>query len=152
MEAELFSLFKKKPPAYPTETKWSVLKGERRGKPMFARRNDTAAALAGHPEYRYRVGVAVPLKAPNEHGFPTKDEMEVLNRIENSLTAGLEVGQQAILVLAITTGGMREFVFYTRDPAGARTVIESLQAATTSHEIQSYIAEDPKWQGFKHFT
>jgi hypothetical protein len=149
---EMFSFFKKKSPLYPHESKWSAIQGSHGGKPMFLRRNDSAAQLAGHPDYKHRVGVAVPLRAPNEHGLPSNDEMNTLGVFEDLLASRLEAGEESIQVLVITTDGMREYIFYTRDPAGANAILESLRAETSSHEVQSYIAEDPKWQIYKQFN
>jgi len=47
---------------------------------------------------------------------------------------------------------MRDFVFYTRDPAAAKATIEELQAAKTAHEIQDYVAEEAKWEVYKGFA
>lgn len=141
-----------KPPEYPSESRTSVLKGESGGRPLFARRNDSAAILAKHPEFRFRVGVAVPLNYPNEHGLPSADEILQLDVIEDALTAQLEAGRQSIQVLVITTDGMREFVFYTRDSALAKSVIEALKTTIKSHEIQWYVDEDPEWKVYKTFS
>lgn len=119
---------------------------------MFIRRNDTAVGFAGHPDYKFRIGVAIPLIAATEDGFPTADEMEKLNVIEDALTEQLEFEQRALHVLAITTGGMREFVFYSRIPASAEAIVENLRAKVSTHEIQSYVAEDAKWELFKQFV
>jgi len=51
-----------------------------------------------------------------------------------------------------TTSGMREFIFYTRDSEAARLVLEALRSEVTSHELQSYIAEDPKWALYREFA
>jgi hypothetical protein len=148
----VFGLFKGKPPVYPTNSKWAVLQGQHGGKPMFARRNQSAGDFAGHPDYRFRVGVAVPLNAPNERGFPGPEETEQLTAIEDSLVSRLESEQRSLHVLAITTGGMREFVFYTRDRAYADGILKTLGATVSSHKPQAYIAEDPKWGLYKQFA
>jgi hypothetical protein len=148
----VFGLFKKKVLTYPSEAHWSVAKGVRGGKPIFVRRNQSAISLAGHAEYKFRVGVAVPLKEPNSDGLPTNAEMEQLNAIEDQLCAVLEKEQESLHVLSITTQAMREFVFYTRSPNGASSAIESLRAQPLTHELQSYVAEDPKWGVYAQFA
>lgn len=148
----MFSIFKKKVSPYPTESNWSVLQGVNGDKPMFIRRNDSAVGFAGHPDFKFRIGVAIPLIAPTEDGFPTNDEMEQLNVIEDALTEQLEIEQRALHVLAITTSGMREFVFYSRVPASAEAIVENLRAKISTHEPQSYVTEDAKWELFKQFV
>ena len=148
----MFSFLKGKSPVYPRESKWAVINGHHDGKAMFLRRNESASDLARHPDYRFRVGVAVPLRAPNEHGLPGTAEIEQLNVIEESLVSRLESEQRSLHVLAITTGGMREFIFYTRDHVFSQTVFEALRDEVSSHQLQAYIAEDPKWSLYRQFA
>ncbi len=58
---------------------------------MFIRRNEFAKILATHPEYSYRVGIAIPLLEPNDQGLPTNTEIESLNIIEDKLVGSLEL-------------------------------------------------------------
>jgi hypothetical protein len=148
----MFSVFRRSAPPFPSEASWTVNEGQLNGRPIFVRRNESAKAFAGHRDYRFRVGVAVPLRNPNGNGLPTDDEMNQLNSIEDALTQALEANQDSLHVLAITTGGMREFVYYTRNPQGARSTIECAQAVASSHEIQNYIEEDPHWKVYKQFS
>ena len=148
----MFGLFKKKVLTYPVTAQWSVAKGVRSGKPIFIRRNQSATSLAGHAEYKFRVGVAIPLREPNSDGLPNNAEMEQLNAIEDQLCAALEKGQVSLQVLSITTQGMREFVFYTRSPSAANLAIDGLRAQPLTHEIQNYVIEDPKWGVYSQFA
>lgn len=119
---------------------------------MLIRRNDSAAELKGHPEYRFRVGITVPLRTPDERGLPTTEESNQLNAIEDSLSNLLQADERSLQVLAITTGGMREFVFYSRDSAHAEAVLRDNQSAPSGHELQSYVSEDPQWQLYAQFA
>jgi len=148
----MLGLFKKRAPVYPTESHWSVGRGMHDGMPIFVRRNTSAASLAGHPDYRFRVGVAIPLKSPKADGLPGNDEMNELNAIEDALCARLEVNRESLHVLSITTQGMREFIFYTRSPAEVEPALEALRSEVAGHELQSYVAEDPKWGVYAHFA
>lgn len=147
----MFSLFRKKP-NYPTESAWAVLKGQHNGKPMFIRRNESAAQLEGHAEYGYRVGVAVPLLAPNNDGLPSNDEMEALNKIEDALSVAFENQQASLQVLAVTTNAMREFIFYTRVPAEIEARLNTVRSQFPNRELQFYIAADSKWDGYAQFA
>jgi hypothetical protein len=80
------------------------------------------------------------------------EEMAQLDAIEDELSAKLERDQRSLQVLVITTGGMREFVFYTRDPQDAQASIEALQSHITTHELQFYIESDGQWGLFKEFS
>ncbi len=145
-------MFRKKQPSYPTDSKWSILNGEQNGQPMFIRKNESAKILASHPDYSYRVGIAIPLLDPNEQGLPSNDEMESLNRIEDKLIEFLESNQDSLQVLSITTNRMQEFVFYTRNPQGSQMAVEKLKLETPTYELQYYVEEDKKWKLYQQFT
>lgn len=147
----MFSLFRKKT-TYPIESAWAVLKGQHNGNPMFVRRNESAAQLKGHAEYGYRVGVAVPLLAPNSDGLPTNEEMEALNRVEDALSAAFENQQASLHVLAITTSAMREFIFYTRVPAEIEARLNTVRLQFPERELQFYVAADSQWDGYAQFA
>ncbi|MBI5352342.1 MAG: DUF695 domain-containing protein [Chloroflexi bacterium] len=144
--------FLKKPGEYPSESKWSILQGQNNGKPMIVRRNTSAKQLSSNPEFAYRVGFAIPLLAPNEVGLPTNEETASLNQIEDELSVQLEKDKASILVLSITTGGMREFVFYTKDSQMVEKVVIDVRSKFSSHEIQYYVEEDKKWSVYKQFA
>ena len=147
----MFSFLKSKP-TYPLDCNWKVYQGQWEGHPLFLRRNETAEKLKGHPDYCFRFGVAIPLLAPNENGFPDKDEMESLNKIEDFLTTAFEQHQNAIQVLAITTKAMREFIFYSRKPDVIESTIEQARAEFPNYSVQFYVARDPCWEGYARFA
>ncbi len=148
----MFSIFGKKPGKYPVESIWSILQGQENGRPMIFRRNVSAKTLSVNSEYVHRVGVAIPRLKPNEMGLPLKEEMEELSRIETALCEQLEKDQMAIMVLVITTGGMREFVFYTRIPEMVDPILDDIRKKFSTHVIQSYIEEDKTWLVYRKIS
>jgi hypothetical protein len=148
----VFSFIKKKSGKYPTESKWSMLKGQNQGKPMLIRRNDSAKQLSSNSDFEYRFGVAIPLLNPNDLGLPSNEETEILNQIEDELCLQFEKDQVSILALAITTSGMREFVFYSRDTQEVEQKLKTIQEKFPAHEIQHYVEKDPKWILYKQFA
>jgi hypothetical protein len=141
----MLSIFGKKAGKYPTESKWAILQGRENGRPMLFRRNVSAKTLSSDKQYGHRVGIAIPLLEPNEMGFPSKVEMDILSQVEDELCEKLEKDQMSIMVLVITTGGMREFVFYTRSPEMISPILEDIRKKYSTYEIQSYIKEDKTW-------
>lgn len=59
---------------------------------------------------------------------------------------------ESLLVAVITTSGMREFVFYTREPEHVKQRFAGLRRSITSHEIQLMIQPDKKWKVYAQFT
>jgi hypothetical protein len=128
---------------------WKVGHGEYEGKVIIARFNAGLKEVAGHPEYRYQVGIAVPLRRPTELGLPTPDEDETLAIVEEQIAKMLDDAGESLLAGVLSTGGMREFVFYTGDPAAVREKFDRLQGSISSHELQLMIQEDPKWSVYQ---
>lgn len=54
-----------------------------------------------------------------------------------------------MLVLIITTAGMREFVLYTSAPERAKAKFEQLKTLVITHELQFIIQADKDWSVFK---
>ncbi len=113
---------------------------------MLVRINETAADYLAHPELPVRLGIAVPLLAPNEQGFPEQEELERLSLVEDTLvaeTAGKNVGR---LVLVITTSGFREFVSYVRDDRAARAAAHTVSSRHADYRVQHYTERDVSWK------
>lgn len=144
-------IFKKASGNFPTQSKWSVHQGQNAGKPMFVRRNDSALQLSSNLDYGIRLGVAIPLLCPNDAGLPTKEESETLNQIEDELSRQFEKDQLSLLVLVITTSGMREFIFYTKGPQSCEQILPEIAASFPLYEFQTYTEEDKKWALYKQF-
>jgi len=133
-------------------SKWSILSGQENEKPMVVRRNDSIKHYSENPSFSYRIGIAIPLLEPNEVGLPSEEEMKVLNQIEEELSYQLEKDGGSIQVLAITTDGMREFVYYTSNPEVIEQIIYNARRKFSSHEFQFYVKEDKEWSVYKEFA
>ena len=131
---------------------WMVGQGEFDGRAIVVRTNTGASSFAGDARYGHRVGVAVPLRNPNADGLPEPAESAELDDVEDKLVPALTDGGIATFVLAITTAGMREFVFYTSNPTSVESRLEQLSEEIGTHELQHVIEHDPKWDVFKQFA
>jgi hypothetical protein len=136
----------------PPKEAWSVAQSAHKGRPMFLRVNTGLKALAGKLPFDHRFGVAVALRTPNEHGLPTKEESEQLNRIEDTLTTAFTLSGKTFLAVIITTNGFRELIFYTSVPREIVPAIESLRNETKSHNLQFYVKPDTTWEVYKSFA
>ena len=132
------------------EDQWMVAQGEHDGRPMLVRVNTSAKAYAGHPGLPVRLGIAVPFHAPRADGMPEKAESQQLGAIEDRVFEVLGTGGRVVLV--ITTGGMREFVSYVRSREIAAELAQAVKAATTTHEVQHYVDDDPAWKVYQQFV
>ena len=134
------------------EGPWKVSQGEHNGGPLFVRVHEGVGRLAEDGSFPDQVGIAVPLHSPNEHGLPTDDEAQELGEIEDRIVELLEGGCQTIHVATITTGGMREFVLYTKDEETVNEGFSHLKETVSTHELQLMIQPDPEWSVYKQFA
>jgi hypothetical protein len=77
--------------------------------------------------YEHQVGIAVPLNNAETTGLPSSAENGQLDEIEDAVCGSLEEGAESLFVVAVTTCGMREFVFYTGEPQGMQQRFELLR-------------------------
>ena len=141
--------FKRKSPTpdhLPVDGPWALAEGEHNGGTMIIRTNTGYRDFKIVPGYEYQVGIAVPLRNPEVTGLPGAAEGAVLGEIEDTICSSLEEQVESLLVAVITTGGMREFVFYTRQPHRVEERVVKLRERITSHEIQLVIQSDRDWE------
>lgn len=149
--------FKRKKP-YPPKAEiqiadaWQTCQGTYNEQVIFTRFNRCFDAIAGHPEYTYQCGITIPLKHPLPTGLPDPEEGAELWAIETELARVLEAGNETLLVGVITTGGKREFVFYTSDPERVRVQVAVLQESIETHELQLTIQPDEQWSVYRQFA
>ncbi len=133
------------------EHKWGVAQGEFDGEAVIARYNETAAAFAGHSELPIKLGFAVPLNKPNEGGLPDAQENAELDLIEDLIVRKVTAVTRGAYVLALTTGVMKEFVFYISPGADIAKLHEDIRDQVSSHDVQCMAAEERKWESYCAF-
>lgn len=119
---------------------------------MIVRSNTGYKKFVSVRGYEHQFGVAVPLRTPEPNGLPSPEEGIQLGEIEDAICAFLEQQAESLFVAVITTNGMREFVFYTRDPEHLKQRFEQLRKRITTHEIQLMIQPDKAWRVYGQLT
>ena len=113
---------------------------------MIVRTNTGYRDYGSVPGYEYQVGIAVPLGEVEATGLPRPAEDAVLGEMEDIICSSLEEHAESLLMAVITTPGMREFVFYTREPHRVEQHVIELRKRITSHEIQLIVQLDKTWR------
>jgi len=131
---------------------WSVGQGTYDDRPIVVRVNSGASSLIGDSGLSHRVGVATPLRAPDIDGLPEAAESAELNALEDALDAALTQGTEALLLLVITTNGMREFVFHTSAPAAVADQIGAVRVRFPERIVQFMQEHDPTWDVYRQFS
>jgi hypothetical protein len=64
----------------------------------------------------------------------------------------LEDRNESLFAVVITTGGMREFVFYTSNPGAVEAKFKEVRQKVQSHQIQGMIRPDENWDVYRQFV
>jgi len=149
------NLFRRKFPAREEingDGPWTLLKGKHNGRVMLILSNDVLRKCIAHPEYPYRVGIAVPFVTPDDNGLPSDGELQQLEAIEDTLSEVLSADNESLLAIVITTCGMREFVLYTGAPEQVKVKFEKLKGMIETHRLQMIVEGDKSWKVYKEFS
>ena len=133
-----------------TAAAWTVSEGTYNKKPLYARFNTAFRHAGDIADYPIQVGVAVPLHSPDKRGMPAPAELDELGEVEDLIVE--KVAGQAVMVGAITTNSMREFVLYTDKADWIEGFDHAMQAAVKGHRVQVMAQTDPKWAVYSQFV
>jgi hypothetical protein len=130
----------------PIDGPWVVAEGHHDGKPMLVRIHDGYRGFNGVASYEHQIGIAVRLQMPEPDGLPSGDEDMKLSGIEDALCELLEQDAESLFVAVVTTGGMREFVFYTNAPELIRLRVDALRPTAAGYDLQLMVQPDKRWE------
>ena len=82
---------------------------------------------------------------PDESGLPSDDEAEALNEFEDRLVNAVEPDNHSVLAIAMTTGGVREWVFHTSDVKGFVDRLTKMPQNESRYPIEIHHQHDPEW-------
>ena len=148
-------LFSRKKPPLPDSVPpgpWAVVQGSNQGKVVLARVHKGLGTLVGSAAYPFRVGVATRVRATAANGIPTPEENTTLQEVEDRLRLALEAEREAILVVALTTGGVKEWVLYTSDPDATKRRMGAFGPTVNTHQLQMVIREDRNWDVYRQLA
>ena len=135
----------------PNQDEWLVARGERDGFPMIIRMASAYRGTGPLPGYDHHIIVAANLRSPNPAGFPSTKEGDDLQRFEQSLCAAVEVDNETLCVLVITNQGIRDFIFYTRNPDGAKAKLDAALPGLMGFKFEVTIEPDNDWDIYQAF-
>jgi hypothetical protein len=130
---------------------WSIAEGNYVGSPLIVRINTSAKEWIGHKSLSIKLGFAVPLNSPNDGGLPNPEENQQLNGVEDVILREVEARAKGIHALVLTTGTMREFVFYITSDVDIGAMHKAIQKCVSSHEVQCMAVKDPTWKAYNEF-
>ena len=134
-------------PATPED--WHLFQGTINRHPALVRINRGVKNLIGNPDYGYHVDVSIPFGRTNPDGLPSSEENEVLSTVEEIYVEELESHTPSIFVAAVTSGGVRQLMFYTGDPLHVERHVKKLREKLQSYRTGVEIREDSNWDAYR---
>ncbi|MBK8915223.1 MAG: DUF695 domain-containing protein [Phycisphaerales bacterium] len=131
---------------------WGVIQVEADDGPLVLRCNTSAAAWQGHPQLPIKLGMAVALKSPNPGALPDPEENERLFDVEDAITREVGARTRGILVLALTNGVMKEWVFYVQRDADISAIHAAVRAEIVDYDVSCIGEMDEKWQTYREYS
>lgn len=128
---------------------FALYKLARDEKEYMVRCNKWLWNIAPNSSYPYQVGIATSIKTTDHDGFPSSEENQRLNQIEDMIIDQFTSDDSAIFAGTITGGDIKEFVLYAKNPDEARSNFNKLQQAVSDYQLQLNVKEDQKWNTFK---
>jgi hypothetical protein len=139
-------------PPEPKTTDWVLAQGERDGFPMIVRMAKGYSDLAPVPGYDQHIIVSVHFRNRKPNGFPSTEEGDDLQSLEENLARLLEADNESRCVLVITNNGLRDFIFYSRDIDRARQKLEDNINLFHGFVVEFAVEPDQQWSIYQAFS
>jgi hypothetical protein len=141
------------PPIIDPSHTWGVAQGKCGRSPLIVRFSNSAKEWCSHPDLPIKLGFAIPLNSPTEGGLPDPAENEELDHeIEDIIRGEVAARTKGLHALVLTTGTMKEFVFYIPREVDIKTLHEAIQAAVVTHQVQCMAVNEPNWDSYRAFN
>ena len=120
----------------------------------FAPIDDEVAAIlvdlgiadsAPDPERPVLLWMWLTMQSPDENGFASEEEEEVLTQIEDSFIDAVELTTGGYLVGRVTTSGRREFYFYAKSGEGFDDTVAEAMEPFEDYEYEADVQDDAEW-------
>jgi hypothetical protein len=117
----------------------------------FFRKNLKPNPGREHSDYRYVAYLTLYFESCDETGLPDETDEALLFEIEETGLVDLELHGQSVHVASVLKNGVKDLLFYTRDP---RTFLEQVAKFRDYHSrfpIEYEVIEDPSWEHYADF-
>lgn len=128
---------------------WKVAQGMLYDKPIRISFRDDVDSLKGSTEYSTCMQLAWHLDEVDEKGLPVSEIQAQLDSFNNKLVGALEVDSIAQLVMVICSGGVNQWVFYTRDLELSSNALNTIPIEGEGYPIEVVADDDPDWSIYR---
>lgn len=132
---------------------WSLTQYQPKGtaEQWFFRKNLRPAIAPGAPEYRHVVYLTFHFRPRDESGLPDPADTQRLYELEETDIPALEQDGLAVYVAAVMKPGIKDVLFYTRDPQLFLDQALPLRSRHQEIRVSCEIIEDPAWEHYADF-
>lgn len=130
---------------------WSVAQGTKSGKPLLVRFRSECPQGVEPAAYPFLLSATWSYQ-PNEHGLPSTEEVEMMDKFEDALASSLEGSQTAYLMVVLTNNGERDWLWYT---VGEEAAMRQVNRALKGHQrypMQFSVQNDRAWRAYTQFV
>jgi hypothetical protein len=117
----------------------------------FFRKNLAPAITPGHRRYPWLVYLTLTFTPRDVSGLPSQDDVASLYKAEEDLLAVLESRQLAVQVAAVMKPGVRDLLFYTRDPEAFLKRALAFRNTVPQFSPACEVVRDPAWSHYEDF-
>src|SRR4051794_13069675 len=94
------------------DDQWTVAQLTKNGQPLFARYRNQRPNNVAPAAFPFLLSATWAFE-PNEFGLPSAVEMQLMDKFEEALDSALESSNTAYLMVVLTGGGERDWLWYT---------------------------------------
>jgi hypothetical protein len=109
--------------------------------------NSALRSFKGRDAFPWHLKLSITCKLVGANGMPTTPEIEVLNQVEEGISAVLRTGENVLFLARITCRGMRELLYRVHDPKLANETLQRLISDNSqAREWEYRMEQDLGWK------
>ncbi len=121
-------------------------------KPASIRLNLALSRIAPVEYYDKQIWFSVKFMNPDENGFTTREEYEMINAIEDTILDSISSNNSIILAGAIKTDGRLDLYIYAQSTKGVEDIVNStMQTKFDNYQYALDTKQDREWKDYYNF-
>jgi hypothetical protein len=133
------------------EDEWTLKEFGHEGSPerWFFRKNVAPGIPVADSAYPYLAYLTFAYSPKDKSGLPSSSDNDVLFRIEEEELGELLADALAVQVGAVMKNGVKDLLFYTKDPEEFLRRAENFRISYPQFEVSCEISQDPEWAQYE---
>lgn len=108
--------------------------------------NSALRTFENHDAFPWHLKLTMTCELIGANGMPTEREVEILNHLEDDISAALKIGRNVLLLARITCRGARDLLYRVHDPKTADEALQQLISTNSQpREWEYHMKQDLDW-------